>query len=56
MNKRGYTSPYQEFCKDQRSLVAQLGLRGRDREKLLGVSPSTFLLVHSDPYLEHSFP
>lgn len=41
MNKRGYTSPYQEFCKDQRSLVAQLGLRGSDREKLLGVTAIT---------------
>ena len=34
--KRTFSSPYNEFCQDQRPLLP-LGMAGRDREKLLGV-------------------
>ena len=35
--KRTFTSPYHEFCQEQRPLLMPLGMRNRDREKLLGV-------------------
>ena len=35
--KRAFTSPYHEFCQEQRPLLMPLGMRNRDREKLLGV-------------------
>ena len=34
--KRTFSSPYHEFCQDQRPHLP-LGMAGRDREKLLGV-------------------
>ena len=35
--KTMFTSPYHEFCQEQRPLLMPLGMRNRDREKLLGV-------------------
>eukprot|EP00964_Phaeocystis_antarctica_P048901 scaffold28326_cov63-Phaeocystis_antarctica.AAC.2 len=35
--KKALTSPYLEFCQEQRPLLMPLGMTNRDREKLLGV-------------------
>ena len=35
--KKALTSPYLEFCQEQRPLLMLLGMANRDREKLLGV-------------------
>ena len=35
--KKALTSPYLEFCQEQRPLLMPLGIANRDREKLLGV-------------------
>ena len=35
-NKRALTSPYLEFCQEQRPTLMPLGMANRDREKLLG--------------------
>ena len=35
-SKKAFTSPYHEFCQEQRPLLMPLGMANRDRERLLG--------------------
>ena len=35
-SKRAFTSPYHEFCQEQRPILMPLGMANRDRERLLG--------------------